>query len=252
MAKLFEKIVIEQQLKNQTAAVRNELKNTFEKKRHLFEEKLQTYQPDAGELVIESQSSINTGVISELRWIGDHIGRAIDTSYQVANGNTRAFADVLLDDGTVIIRHAPATALLELEKRVQEILDLVKAVPTLDPAKGFEPDRDKGKGIYKAREVTEIKTKKTQIPLVKYEATEHHPAQVDVVSADVRTGIIRKQEWSSMITPADKGDMIDRVEQLLRAVKTALHRANDLVLDEEPQIAKQIFDWVIDGRKPTA
>ena len=87
--------------------------------------------------------SIQTTVQKELGWIKGHMAKALDASFQVAEANTKARADVVLEDdaGTVLLKDVPATALLELEKRAVEIQQLVASIPTLDPAKGFTPDR---------------------------------------------------------------------------------------------------------------
>src|SRR5207248_6321488 len=63
------------------------------------------------------------------------------------SGNRIALADVVLEDGTVLLAQVPATTLLELEKRVKEVQDLIAKILTLDPASGFEPDKERGAGI---------------------------------------------------------------------------------------------------------
>lgn len=229
MAKLHELLAAEGTAKTQADKCRADLLTTFEKKRHLFGEKVVTFQPNTeGALpVTEEQSDLQSTIKTELRWIGDIWTKALDAAYQIAESNMGARADVLLDDGTLLIKDVPATALLELEKRAGEIHGLVTAIPTLDPAKGFKPDSDRGEGIYRAREEVRTRTKKTVRPIVKYEATKEHPAQVDLIQEDVPTGSIRAQEWSGLITPGEKADMLSRAEELRRALKTARSRANE-------------------------
>jgi len=248
MAKrLFEVLVIEGQLKGQAQATRTDLKATFEKKRHLFEEKLTTFQPveEGAAGVIEAQSSIQSTIAQELHWLAGVWTKALDVAYQVAEGNTIARADVVLDDGTVLLAGVAATALLELDKRASEIQEIVSAVPTLDPAKGFQPDADRGRNIFRARDVKKTRTRKVQEPLVLYPATPEHPAQTQLVSVDRPAGQITEQEWSALITPATKSLMLERAEELRRAVKAALHRANAVVLTSEPTCGKVIFDYVL-------
>lgn len=247
--KLFEILVVESQLKAQAVATRTELRGTFEKKRHLFEEKRKTFlaSEEGAQPVVEEQSDIQSTIVSELRWIADIWEKALDVSYQVAAGNTIAKADVVLDNGTVLLSNVPATALLELEKRAGEIQELLKAVPTLDPAKGFQVDAAKGPNIYKARDVTKARTKKIEDYIVVVPATEQHPAQVAKVTKDIVTGAIHEQEWSGLITPADKGKLIERAEELRRAVKAALHRANAVEMPSLPTCGKRLFDYVLTG-----
>lgn len=246
--KLFEVLVVEGQLKSQAQVTLNDLKATFEKKRHLFEEKRKTFTPidEGAPAVTEEQSDIQSTIMSELRWLANIWLKALDTSYQVAEGNTQARADVVLDNGTTLLSNVPATALLELEKRAAEIQGVFLSVPTLDPAKSFGPDPDKGRYIYKAREVTKPRTKKIQRHIVVVPPTEQHPAQVAAITEDVVTGTIKEQEWSGLIVPAHKAQMLERAEELRRAIKAALHRANAVELTATPTTCGQkIFDYLI-------
>jgi hypothetical protein len=245
MGKLHELLAVEQPLKKQAAATRADLINTFTKKHHLFGEKRVTFtsRDEGAQPVTETQSDLQTTVRRELKWIADLWEKSVDTSLQVAYGNTFAVADVLLEDGTTLAEGVPATALLELEKRAGEIHGLVSAIPTLDPAKGFKEDPDRGVGVYRARDDNRVRTKKITRPMVKYEATKEHPAQVDLVQEDVAIGTIRAQEWSGLITPGDKADMLARAEELRRALKTARSRANEAPAATETVGAK-VFGFV--------
>ncbi len=245
--KLHELLAVESNLENQADKVRGELANTFEKKRHLFEEKLVTFTPN-GEGVQptrESQSDIQSTVAKELDWILPFIAKSFDASYQVAEANTAARADVILDDETVFISQVPATALLELEKSLAKVQALVVAIPTLDPAKGFQLDEQRPGGIYKARDVRKNRTKKTFVPLVLALATKEHPAQVKEGYEDLPIGTV---EWSGLITPATKADMIARVEQLIRAVRRARSRANEQEVDTTKVIGKKLIGYVFNSK----
>lgn len=243
MAKLHELLAAEGTVKTQADTCRSDLLNTFDKKKHLFGEKIVTFLPsaDGAQTVTEEQSDLQSTVKTELKWIAGIWSKALDAAYQIAESNMGARADVVLDNGTILMKAVPATALLELEKRAGEIHALAKSIPTLDPAKGFRPDPDRGDGIYKAREEMRTRTKKITRPIVKYEATKEHPAQVDF--EDVPIGIIRAQEWSGLITPAEKADILTRAEELRRALKTARSRANEADA-ATGVVGKQLFDYV--------
>lgn len=229
MGKLHELLAAEGSAKTQADKCRSDLLNTFDKKKHHFGEKIVTFKPavEGAGPVTEEQLDLQTTIKSELKWIKEHWSRALDAAYQIAESNTSARADVVLDNGTTLLTGLPATALLELEKRASEIHAFVSAIPTLDPVKGFKPDPDRGEGIFRAREEVRTRTKKTQRVLIKYEATKEHPAQTEVVSEDVPVGTLHTQEWSGLITPSQKGDMLDRAEGLRRAIKAARSRANE-------------------------
>mgnify|MGYP001556671169 CR=1 FL=1 len=246
MPKLHELLAVESNLENQANKVRGELTDTFAKKRHLFEEKRVTFTPSGeGSSVTESQSDIQSNVKEELEWIKDHLIKALDASYQVAESNTAARADIVLEDDTVLITGVPATALLELEKRVAEIMALIVAVPTLDPAKGFT--KDTSRNLYVARTVNKQRTRKEKKVFIKYEATKEHPAQTELLDQDVVVGTIQEQEWSGLITPVEKADLINRVEILARAVRRARSRANDVEVNTAKKIGAKLLSYVLTG-----
>ena len=247
MAKLHEFLAIEGPLKAQADKTGKDLAHTFEKKRHLFSKKVETFIPLAEGAPAETieQSNLETTVAKELKWISDIWTKAIDGAAAIAEANTVARADVILDGGKVLLKNVPATSLMELLKRATEIQELVQQIPNLDSAKNFTLDESQGKGIYKAREVMRHRTKKVQKALVLYEATKEHPAQVKEISEDVIVGNIQSQEWSGLITTADKADMIARSEELNRALKSALSRANSIEVPKtEVSIGKTMLSFV--------
>lgn len=245
--KLFEYLVVRDQMKTQVRKLVGELANTFEKKRHLFEEKRKTFTSngEGASPVVEEQSDIQSTVAGELKWLAEHWTKAIDVARQVEEGNTQARADVILDDGKVLLSGVPATALLELVQRADEIQHLISVVPTLDPSKAFREDKDRGENIFRARDVTKNRTKKEEKFIVVVPATEQHPAQVAKTTEDTVTGTILEQEWSGLVTPARKSEMLARAEELRRAVKAALQRANATELATEPVAGAAIFKFVI-------
>ncbi len=244
MAKLHELLAVHNNLKGQALKVLTELKGTFNTKRHLFQKKLVTFEsttegmPDS----VKEQSDIQSSVRQEVDWVSKIIANSIDASYAIDVANTSAKADIVLEDGTILLKDVPATALLQLEKSVREVSELVKTIPTLDPAKGFKLDPDSGEGWYAAREIEVETTRKQKKVLVLYAATVQHPAQTQLIDEDVKVGINRTQEWSTMITPAQKAELIERAEKLFRAVTQARSRANDQTID---QAANKIGDKLL-------
>lgn len=249
VTKLHELLAVEGGLKGQAEKVRGDLATTFEKKRHHFSEKTVTFQPseETEKPVTEEQLDLQATVRKELAWIAGIWSEALDVSAAVAEANTRARADVVLASGQVVFKDLPATALLELEKRLLEVHGLVLAIPTLDPARGFKPDAHKGEGIYKARDDEKTRTKKVQRAIVLYPATPEHPAQTQLISEDVPVGKILTQEWSGLITPSEKADMLERAEELRRAVKAARSRANEVEVNQQ-KVGGKLFEYIFNGK----
>lgn len=232
MAKLHELLAVESNLRSQAETCRADLKNTFEKKTHHFEKKIVTFTPNTenAQPKVESQLALQTSVVSELGCIGEKISKSIDAGHRIDVANTTASADLVLDDGTVLLEKVPATSLLRLEHRFLELRDLIQAIPTFDPARGFEPDLTQASdgSIWKARDKESVRTEKQFKSVIMVPPTDKHPAQVKELMVDAPNGTVVTQEWSSLITVAAKGDMLDRCEEMLRAVKKARSRAADV------------------------
>jgi hypothetical protein len=250
MAKLHELLAVEGSLSTQSTKVRTDLAGTFANKRHLFEEKRVTFKPFSEDQVekVEEQSAIQSTVEQELEWVSQHIIKSLDASLQVAVANTAAKADIVLEDGLeVLAEDVPVTALLELEKRMAEVFELTKSIPTLDPAKGYTQDGTRS-GVYVAREVSKNRTNKTKEVVVLYPATKEHPAQTQLLDVDKPVGTISEQHWSALLTPQRKSEIMDRAEQLIRAVRRARSRANDVEVDLSKKIGKSLLNFVIHGK----
>lgn len=249
MAKLHELLAAVGPLTDQTSKVVTDLTATFDKKRHLFGKKLVTFTPsgEGAQPVTEEQLDMQSTIRKELDWLKGIWAKTLDAQFQVNSSNTKAVADVVLDNGDVLFKAVPATALLELEKRATEFRTFVASIPTLDPAKGFTLDTDQGAGIYKARPDNRVRTKKDIKVIVKYEATDKHPAQTEMVTVDVPTGNITTLEWSGLITPSEKADMMSRAEELTRAFKTARARANNVDASTD-KVGDRLLNYVFTGK----
>ena len=249
MAKLHELLAVESNLKGQAEKLRQDLMGTFEKKRHLFEETRKTYtaKEENSKTVVEEQKEIQTTVANEIAWISTHMAKAIDAGYHIDTANTQAFADVVIEDEeTAILKQVPATALLQLEKRLKDVQALIQAIPTLDPAKGFQLDTEHAKkGVYKARDVVKPRMKKEPKVITLAPATDKFQAQTQLLSVDEPVGEIREQEWSAMLTPSTKTELLDRVEKTIRSVTRARARANEQEVDVHGnKVGKKLLDYI--------
>lgn len=249
---LHELLAIEGQLKSQSEKCRTQLSATFTSKRHLFEEKRKVFSPlaEGAQQETSVESTLQSTVTDELNWITPFLSKALDAGLQIAEANTSARADIVLETGETLATNVPATALLELEKRVNDVKTLIEAVPTLDPAKGFEPytTHTKGSGVFKARDVRKSRTQKVKEVLELAPATDKHPRQVQVLDVDRVIGTVDEQEWSGLITPSAKADLITRVEILGRAVKAARSRANNVAVESSRRYGNQLLSYVFNGK----
>ena len=253
MGKLHELLAVEGNLETQAEKVRADLANAFEKKAHLFREKKTVFKPSVED---ERESTtvecdLQTTVKAQLDELSEYLAKSWDAAIQVAETNTKARADIVLEDDeqTVLVVGMTATSLLDLEKKVAKVRELLKSIQTLDSAMGFQADPQRGANVWKAREVVKTKTKKVHEVITKAQPTKEHPAQTELLWLDKPIGELHEQEWSGLITPAEKTQLLARVEMLERAVRKARSRANDTEVEANRKVAKKLLQFVFDGAK---
>src|SRR5690606_37924291 len=131
---------------------------------------------------------------------------------------TQAKADVVVN-GTVILSQVPATYLLFLEKQLTDLHTFVRKLPVLDASETWTFDNSAD--CWATEPLQTTKTKKIPRNHVKAEATEHHPAQVEVYYEDVIVGHWRTAKFSRALPATRVNELIERVEKLQQAVKFA-------------------------------
>jgi Asp-tRNA(Asn)/Glu-tRNA(Gln) amidotransferase C subunit len=119
--------------------------------------------------------------------------------------------------------------LLFLDKQLSDIRDLVGKMTELDPA--IDWNTDPNTGLYRSGEVKSHTTQKVEEFIVVVPATEQHPAQVSKAVKDVVVGEWTTVRFSGAVPATRKREMLNRVQQLLDAVKFALEEANMTTVD---------------------
>lgn len=155
-------------------------------------------------------------------------------------GNCSAKADIVVD-GQTLVSGAPVTFLLFLEKQVTDLRTMVDRFVTLDENEDWTLDANSG--LYKTALTSTHRTQKVQKPLVLYPATPEHPAQTQIISEDVIVGWWDTTKFSGALPLPKKVAIVERLDKLLRAVKEARERANDIEI-EKRSVGDQIFAYV--------
>jgi hypothetical protein len=87
------------------------------------------------------------------------------------------------------------------------------------------------------------KTKKIPRNHVKAEATEHHPAQVEVYYEDVVVGNWRTVKFSGAMPATRVNELLERVEKLQQAVKFAREEANSIEVTDQ-KVGDKVFGYL--------
>ena len=114
-------------------------------------------------------------------------------------------------------------------------------MPVLDASESwtFDPSAD----CWATEPIQTLKTKKVPRNHVKAEATEKHPAQVEVYYEDIVVGNWRTIKFSGALPAKRVNELLTRVERLQEAVKFAREEANGLEV-EEHKVGEKIFKYL--------
>lgn len=242
---LHELLAVEGDLDGAHKKILEETKTTFTKKAEHFlglHRKLKMFVDD-NIIHPETNKPIDTTVNEKLKHLQKTEIRYFDAMLQKEATNQCATADLIVD-GVTIAHELPATFLLGMETRLKHLRGVYEVIPTLQPGIEWEKDTNIGKDVYKTVHPDEkLKTETIIEPVVMYPATKEHPAQVKEMSKVVNVGKYITTTWSGMITPAQKSNLLSRIDKLIRAFKTARQRANTTEVKLKT-IGKEIFTFI--------
>jgi len=242
MGKLHEIIAVEPELKSEATRLLAEVGALFTQGQIRLVGMVRKYSPleDTGEKFPDEIAELATTVRDELRQLRATFGRWMDATVQKEITNGRTTADVIVD-GEVILKGLPAPALLNIESKLAALRGVYAAIPTNDPTERWEFDGQQG--VYVSTPKDSYRTKKVTKALVLFPATPEHPAQTQAVVEDVREGVWTNTKRSGMLSPSEKRALLERLDSLARAVKTARQRANDTEADTT-RVAEAMFAFI--------
>jgi hypothetical protein len=145
-------------------------------------------------------------------------------------------------EGEVLLPAVPATYLLFLEKQLTDMHTFVGKLPVLDASESWTFDQ--ASDSWATDPVQTTKTKKIPRNHVKAEATEKHPAQVEVYYEDVVVGHWRTMKFSGALPASRIKELLERVDKLQQAVKFAREEANNSEVTDQ-QIGDKVFGYLL-------
>ncbi|WP_437596250.1 DUF7873 family protein [Sorangium sp. So ce590] len=191
-----------------------------------------TYRPkdEEGEQLPPEATRVQAKAEEIIRSTVDILGELFDVTATKDYANCKARADVVVD-GKVLLTGAPVTYLLFLEKQLVDLQTFIKKLPVLDASESwtFDPSADS----WATEPVQTARTKKIPRNHVKAEATDKHPAQVEVYHEDVVVGYWKTVKFSGALPARRINELLDRVEKLQKAVKFAREEANNQAAEEQ-------------------
>ncbi len=241
MAKLNQIIAVEKSVKSKSFQDLTEAHHAVQKPT-LLSGLARVYQPkdEEGEQLPPESTKVQIKSEELLRDTAATLTRLFDVTATKDWANCHARADVTVD-GQVLLRDVPVTYLLFLEKQLTDLNTFVKKLPVLDAAESWTFDASAD--CYRTDAVRTIRTKKVPRNHVKAEATEHHPAQVEVYYEDIPVGYWTTVKFSGALPSARINELLERVEALQAAVKFAREEANGTVVTDQ-HVGDAVFGYL--------
>ena len=241
MAKLNQIIAVEKSIKSKSHSELTEAHQQLQKPA-LLQGISRTYRPkdEEGERLPAESTRVQLRAEEVLKKTASVLTELFDVTATKDYANCEAVADVVLD-GNVLLPMVPVTYLLFLEKQLVDLHTFVKKLPVLDPSESWLEDG--AQNCFATEAVETVRTKKVPRNHVKAEATEKHPAQVEVYHEDVAVGYWRTVKFSGALPARRVAELLDRVERLQRAVKFAREEANNTEVQQK-KVGEVVFGYL--------
>lgn len=202
-----------------------------------------TYTPKAedGEKIPPEYTQAQQDAETKLADIAELWTKLFDVVLTVDEGNTVARGSVVVDGRELL--YAPVPFLLYAEKQLIDFRTIVSKLPTLDPAVRWEPNEH---GDAKWRSIAEStnRTKKVLKNHVKAEATDKHPAQVEVFSEDVTVGTWTLVKFSGAVPSKERDALLQRINDVIDAVRRAVEQANATQISQKT-VGAELFAYLL-------
>ncbi len=199
-----------------------------------------TPRDDDGDILPAEQTRVQLRSQEAIKEAHELLERLFDVVATKDWGNMGAKADVMID-GEPLLKDVPVTYLLFIEKQLSDLKTFIEKLPTLDASESWRWDENQN--CYATETVETHRTKKVPRVLVKYEATEDHPAQTEVWHEDVVVGNWKTIKYSGAQSAQRVKVLMERVDKLQVAVKHAREDANELEV-EDVKVGAKVLSWI--------
>jgi len=204
-----------------------------------------TYRPkdEEGDQLPPESTKLQVNAEDGLRGAIENFASLFSITLEKDGTNLHALADIVLPDGTVLLKNAPVPYLLFLEKQLVDIKTLVLKLPILDPSEDWHYDDAAGAWASAPTETT--RTKKIPRNHVKAPPTDKHPAQVELYYEDVVAGYWKTIKFSGAVPRKRVATMLAKIEEVQKAVKFAREQANNTEVLVNGKASRALLDYIV-------
>lgn len=243
MAKLNQIIAVEKGIKSKSHSSLSELYKIVQKP-DLFNGMTKKYEKkdeDSEDLPGENKRVQYT--VSEILKTSERsIQELIDITARKDYTNCEAKADVVVD-GVELVKGAPVSFLLFLEKMFTDFRTFANSLPELDNSESWSFDKEAL--LHKTNPIKTHRTKKVSKPIVLYPHSAEHPAQTQLITEDIIAGYWNQIKTSGAMPKNEKRVLVEKIDALLKGIKEAREQANIQEEVKVPDVSEKLFGYIL-------
>ena len=213
-------------------------------KADLFEGHVRTFQPkaDTEEAMPAEERKVQCIAEDMLAALHKVTADLLNVTAAKDRTNCEAFADVVVN-GEKLLEKVPVSFLIFLEKRLVDLRTNLAKCAVLSADKNWTFDSQSR--LHKTAEERQQRKVKKQVAITLAQATDKHPAQTQLITEDVYVGDFVGVKMSGAMSPAKQKQLLDKLQLLIEAVKSARQEANMTAVKEETILGKKVMDFIL-------
>jgi hypothetical protein len=202
------------------------------------------YRPrdDEGERLPEDNKRVQTTVEWVLSAVRDALVELCDATAarDFTNATDEARADVVVGE-RVLVASAPVPYLLWLDHQLESLRLIVERCPALPSSTVWELWEERG--VYRSEPIRTTRSVTSAKPITLSEATERHPANVQLASVPEVVGDWTRWKFSGALPVARRETLLRRLAQLRLAITVARARANEASA-QRPAVGEAVMGYL--------
>lgn len=191
-------------------------------------------------LPIDETKNITTNVPEQLSFLRKHIIDAIDNVCTKEATNCKTSTELTIGNKTF---NVTSPELLALDKKIKSLRNLILAIPTVDPAKIWEPSEDP-KYRLETDPIKQYTTANIRVVKSIPSGSDKHPPHIDINNETVKIGYKFTKYISGELTSQEKADVLTNLDIIEKAIAESLQKANSIEV-EDRTYGKDIIDFLL-------
>lgn len=242
---LHEHLAAETRTTKRVDALTLEILDTFGHKSGFFDGLIKVHTPiDEETMPLPNQNQrLRASVAEKLNFYNKNFASLLDFNVIKEMTNSVAKADLVIND-TVLATDVPATALLNLERRLEDLRRVYNKIPTRDISEEWKYDEEAN--VYKGTTEKKLQTEVEKEWKVVVPATDKFPAQVKETAKKATIGYWETTPVSGRLSTVEKAALLQNLDKMIIAIKQARARANKQEIIKT-NLGKTILNKIFEG-----